>query len=879
MKVFASLLFLLFFCAATSAATKKKLPSENQLTTSGESGDSVRNIELIGHAHIDLAYRWRWNETVDRVIPQTFWGVIRMMDKIKGLTFAQSQSAIYEVIKKNDPFLFKEIKSRIADSTWSVVASQWCEPDEMLPCGESLIRQFVVANEFNQQYLISKPVNILWAPDAFSGHAATLPKIYKGCGIEYYVFMRSPPEDKRIFWWKSSDGSAILAYNIPDKYNATLTSDPLIKGVNNWAKISGYPDAMVLYGQGDHGGGPRDADMEDLKKLKANPLTPPVSYITPEKYFARLKSRTDKFPSYEGEMGLKAPKADVINELKNSSSNPADFQARLSRSYGSWRGTYTAHVSVKKLNRAAENMLITAEAFASIGSRLQGKPFHPRVDFREAWKVLLRNQFHDVLAGTIVGDANRDAEDDLRGVIREGKRLLNFGLENIGSRINTSKTDHPLVVYNPVSWRRTGMVNASIRFNRPVEHFNVTDTLGNQIAFRVDSMKNGMKNYNITLFAEDIPAFGYKVLSIHPNKEPAHANGMALSANSAENKYLKITWDNDGLTSLFDKSLSREILSGKANALQIFEEKASSSWGLFFTGKVIPTTSIKGAEIIENSPIRLVVQWIDATDESLFVRKMILEKESHEVKFSVLADWHDHDKMVKIAFPVAVNQGEACYEIPYGTIKRSLSDLDNPAQNWVDLSNDSGGVSLLNDGRYGFSINEGMIKMSLIRGPRDMDPRMDHGINKVSYALFPHKGDWINGGTVNKGTEFNRPLLAMQESQHRAEVNGWTPNIALPLQNSFYSTDQKNVQISAIKLLQGDWSPESIVIRLFETSGTDCLVKVKLPFKPTKITEANHIEIPLNHQPEINVGNNDFTFGIGKDQIRTFIVNGTDGIH
>jgi len=879
MKLYAALLILFFFSGVASAEPKKKIPSENQMATLGVFSDSVRNIELIGHAHIDLAYRWRWNETVDRVIPQTFWGMIRIMDKIKGLTFAQSQSAIYESIKKNDPFLFKEIKNRIADSTWSVVASQWCEPDEMMPGGESLIRQFVVANEFNLQYLISKPVNILWAPDAFSGHAATLPKIYKGCGIKYYVFMRAPPEDKRIFWWKSSDGSAILAYNIPDKYNATLTFDPLIKGINSWRKISGYRDAMVLYGQGDHGGGPRDADMEDLIKLKSNPLTPPISFITPEKYFARLISSANRFPTYQGEMGLKTPKATDFSELKKTSSNPADYQMQLSRSFGSWRGTYTAHVSVKKLNRDAENMLITAEAFASIGSRLQGKPFHPRVDFREAWKVLLRNQFHDVLAGTIVGDANRDSEEDLRGVIKEGGRLLNCGLEDIGSRINTSNTENPLVIYNPVSWNRTGMVRASIRFNRPMEHFNVTDAAGDQIPFYVDSVRNGMKNYNITLFARDIPALGYKVFSIHSNNESPSAKGLALSANSAENKYLKITWNNDGLTSLFDKSLSREMLSGTANALQVFEEKPSSSWGLFFTGKVIPTTCIQGAKIMEDSPLRLVVQWIDATEESQFVRKMILEKESHEVKFSVLADWHDHDKLVKIAFPVAIDKGTACYEIPYGTIQRALSDLDNPAQNWVDLSNDSDGVSLLNNGRYGFSINEGMIKMSLIRGPRDMDPRMDHGLNEVSYALFAHKGDWRMGETVNKGAEFNRPLLALQESQHRGEVNGWTQNIALPLQDSFYSTDQKNVQISAIKLLQGDWSPESVVVRLFETSGADCLVKVKLPFKPAKITEANHIEIPLDQQPEITVGNSDFTFRIGKDQIRTFIVNSTEGIH
>ena len=379
------------------------------------------------------------------------------------------------------------------------------------------------------------------------------------------------------------------------------------------------------------------------------------------------------------------------------------------------------------------------------------------------------------------------------------------------------------------------------------------------------------------MLAGDIPAVGYKVFSVHPDIVGKAVKGMALSANSAENKYFRITWDKEGVTSIFDKTLLKEVLSGKGNTLQLLEEEPSSSWGLFFTGKKIPITRLKGAEMIENGPVRLVVQWRDATEESLFVRKIILEKESPVVKFSILTDWHDHDKLLKVAFPLKVELEKGSHEIPYGNIERPLSDLDNPAQNWVDLSNGTWGVSLLNNGRYGFSINERMIQMSVIRGPRDMNPRMDHGIQEVNYALVAHAGNWREAEIVNRAYEFNRPLIALQESKHVSEVSGWTRSISLPIQHFFYSTDQKNVIISAIKVLQGDWSPASIVIRLFETNGKECQVSVKLPFKPSTIVEANHIEIPLALQPKIERRDGGFSFRIGKDQIRTFILNGVSG--
>lgn len=173
---------------------------------------------MVGNAHIDLSYRWRWNETLDRVGPDTFEGVLRMMKKVPALAYAQSQMVLYESIQGTRPWLFERIKERIAGGRWSVVSGQWAEPDAILPGGESFIRQFLIGMEYARKYLGIEKVDIAWVPDSFCGQALTLPMIYGGCGTKYYVFGRGAPQGKRIFWWVSPDGSGLLAYNIPIGY-------------------------------------------------------------------------------------------------------------------------------------------------------------------------------------------------------------------------------------------------------------------------------------------------------------------------------------------------------------------------------------------------------------------------------------------------------------------------------------------------------------------------------------------------------------------------------------------------------------------------------------------------------------------------------------
>ena len=93
-------------------------------------------LYLVGHAHIDLGYRWRWNETVHRIARDTFAGVLRMMESVPDFTFVQSQLALYEAMKVHYPEILGQIRQRIAEGRW-IVADGWCEYDHTMPGGES----------------------------------------------------------------------------------------------------------------------------------------------------------------------------------------------------------------------------------------------------------------------------------------------------------------------------------------------------------------------------------------------------------------------------------------------------------------------------------------------------------------------------------------------------------------------------------------------------------------------------------------------------------------------------------------------------------------------------------------------------------------------
>jgi alpha-mannosidase len=220
---------------------------------------------LVGHAHIDLSWLWRWEETVADIARYTFKGTLAQMDKLPGLTFAQSQAAIYDAIEKDQPELFAAIARKIKEGTWVPVGGMWVEPDANMPDGEALARQFL----YGKRYFLDKfgvDVKVGWNPDTF-GHNWQMPQILRRAGLDDYVFGRCAPapDPTHFFWWEGMDGSRVLGYVPAGWYNVSL-QDGTRKILEAARKNTDAKDFLLLYGAGDHGGGPRDVDLAAIAK-------------------------------------------------------------------------------------------------------------------------------------------------------------------------------------------------------------------------------------------------------------------------------------------------------------------------------------------------------------------------------------------------------------------------------------------------------------------------------------------------------------------------------------------------------------------------------------------------------------------------------------
>ncbi len=807
--------------------------------------NQVKEIHVIGHAHMDPVYRWRWNEIINRELNKTFTDVLGVLDDYPDLHFVQSYLLYYETIQNNFPELFASINKSIEQNRWSVVGGQWVEADETLSSGESLIRQFLVARDYYSKNLKIDDVNIAWSPDVFTGHPVTLPKIYAGCGVQNYVFSRSEPEGKKVFWWESKDGSKILAYKIPGHYIPTYRQLP--EYIDTWVKTADYDKPLITIGKGDHGGGPGPGDIYALEKL-AQDHDLKFVHTSPEKYFTELHQSGQQWPVQNNEFGYAPEKS-------------------------GWKGCYSSQARIKKYNRHFENQLLTAEKFSALGTLHKGKPFYPREDLSAAWKILLFNQFHDIIPGTLTGLGVNDAYKDYQKLEIISSELILNSLENIGNRINTQIEGIPLVIYNPHSWPVSQSVDAEITFVKRAASFDVLDTEGKSVHYTLTKKSEDGLICEVSIDARDIPPLGYKVLEVVEKEPDIEKTDLIAGDNEVENNYYRIRWDEKGISSLYSKKLNQEMLEDHGNTLQLLEDHGNS-WSLDLTGEEFHAQTLTKPEIIYSSPIKTVVRWEDYYQSSRFVRYMTLRADCEQIDFEMEVDWHGHDQLLRVVFPTSVKQGEAYYDQPYGYVKRSGTSIESPGQKWIDYSNQAFGISLLNNGKYGFTINNGVMTMSVVRGARDMDPRMDEGKHSFKYALIAHSSGWRDADIPLKAWQFNQPLIAKQEIRHRGNISGWKySELSFPLEKSFFGINSDHVIISCLKVKQDAYNPYDIVLRIVETEGEDEEVTVKLPYKPGSVIECDHLERPIESNNIISIEENQFSFNIQHDQIRTFLVS------
>jgi alpha-mannosidase len=770
---------------------------------------------LVGHAHIDLSWLWRWEESVHDVAVNTFLGTLAQMEKMPGLTFAQSQPAVYEAIEKAYPELFAAIREKIKEGTWVPVGGMWAEPDLNMPDGEALARQLL----YGKRYFLDKfgvDVRVGWNPDSF-GHNWQLPQILNKAGIPYYVFGRCAPENTPAFFWQGQNGERVLCYVPQGWYNVAL-QDGIRDVILGAGKVSPLKDFLILYGAGDHGGGPRDSDLESIRRFKDDPTHPRLEFAVPETFFKGIETLAPALPTVARELNFTFP------------------------------ACYTTQAETKKNNRRLEGLLITAEKFSTIAVASGWRDYYPERDLDEAWKLVLRNQFHDILDGSSIGPVY-DEVGRFYGEARDrGLRALDFSLETISAAVDTRGEGVPLLVYNPLAWDRTDVVTVDWP-SAGAAPVRILDSRGMEVPSQVVSGTDEQNRpaLRLVFIAGNIPSLGYKLFRLIPKDGSAGAGRKSTPAGAApaasrsglENEFFKIVLDpkTGWMTSLYDKTAGREVLRAPANLQAIADEPESmSAWELGLKEQ-IGTVGETGAriEVLEKGPVRAVVRVSAPFRRSHFTQDIILYRGIPRVDLNLRLDWQERNVMIKSAFPLNLKAAAAMFEIPYGAISRPTDGTEVPALRWLDVGDASGeyGVGILNDCKYGFDVKDNVARVSVVHGATYPDPEADRGVQEMVISLYPHSGTWKKAGTLRKGYELNNPLFPRTVPVHPG---------ALPDETAFIRVGPENVILAALKKETGYFNNE-LIVRLYEAHGEKTQARLELPWS-VEAAEADLIERP-----------------------------------
>jgi len=812
------------------------------------------HVTLIGNAHIDIAWLWRIAETV-MVARNTYETVIKNMAEYPELHYAQSQAVTYRWIEQKYPGLFSEIQKKVKEGRWEIVGGMWVEPDCNLIAGESWVRQILFGkNYFKNKFGVD--VTIGWNPDSF-GYNWNMPQIYKKSGIDAFITQKLWWNDTTVFphfmfWWQGADDTKIFTYLPPLSYDSDLKMKDVITGITRYQLTTGLKNSLILFGMGDHGGGPNREILNRVKDYSTLKITP--TYIHGK--------ASDFLSSF----------------LKDTKSNLPVWNDELYLEYH--QGTFTTQAAIKKNNRRSESMMSAAEKIASMASLL-GNPY-PVERLSDAWKIILTNQFHDILPGSSITPVYRDAIEQHQKAQKIITAVQNTALDAMLAQINTSKVEGiPIVVFNTLSWERKDV--ATINNPYPTEEkVKIVDDTGAEVPCEVEKDEDPGAS-KITFIAEKIPSLGYRVYSVTRGEPSQITTELKSDNNAIENAYYHIEIDqNSGnIKSIFDKKLKREFVApGKqANILWVYEDRPQDwdAWNIGYTGRGWELNEADAIELVGISPVKAVFQVkksflgfskdrYSPTEDfpsSFFTQYIILYRGLDRIDIKTEADWWEDHLSLKAVFPVDVISEKATFEIPFAAIKRTTrfeslwekARYEVPALKWADLSDGKVGISLLNDSKYGYDVHGNIMKLSLLRSPTWPDPMADRGKHVFTYSLYTHKGDFNDADTVKRGYELNTPLITMQTEKH----DGPQPSTA-----SFCSLDGKGVILDTVKKAE---SGNALVFRLYESNGM--LAKIALIFfkTPKKIIETNLLE---NDIKELPVTGNRLDLDFKKFEIRTF---------
>lgn len=772
---------------AARAALKPALEAVN--------GSTAPVFYAIGNAHLDLAWLWPMAET-HRKTSRTFAQQLRLIEQYPEYKYLQSQPAAYEMCREHYPELFERIVEASKQGQWIAEGAMWVEPDTNMTSGESLVRQVVHGKRYFKDVFGVDSV-VLWLPDTF-GYSAALPQILNQTGVKYLVTQKifwSYNEGDRFpyhyFTWQGADGSEIDSF-LPTSY--TYPTDPKTI-VETWKQRVQKRDLdafLLPYGYGDGGGGPTRDHIEYLRREVDLEGMPKVKSAGPVEFFEDMEAQGGPKHTYVGELYFSAH-----------------------------RGVYTSQAAIKRGNRKSELALREAEMWGSL-ALVKGAEY-PLARMDAAWKKLLLNQFHDILPGSSIARVYEDARRDHRWIIDEAEAVRDIALKNL--------TDGDgVTVFNSLSFERRGLVKL------PAEYIYgaVTDD-GRKIA--TQPLLSLKKEDAGVLALVTVPACG--AISLRPEKVQVSGKAAmaALKDGGAviENAVVRAELNDHGeVVSFVDKRSGRQFAAGPMNHLLMYKDvpRLFDAWDIdsnYILQPVDIDAPVK-LTVKEAGPLRAVLHLSRKVLNSSFEQDIVLEAGSRRLDFVTDVEWRELHRLLKVEFPVTVQAAEGINEIQFGYMKRPthrsrLYDSDRFEvcnQRYSALCDENHGAAVLNDCKYGISMNGNALQLTLLRAGASPEMRADNGSHHFTYAFTAWEGSFMDSPVVREAYDLNVPMVV---------ANGACEGF------SAFAVDAPNVFIDTVKPAE-DGSGD-LILRLYEAkrAATRCRLTLNVPFSRVRVCD------------------------------------------
>ena len=821
--------------------------------------DAAKEYKLIlaGHAHIDMDWMWSYHETVALTL-STFRTVLNLMNQYPEFCFSQSQASVYKMVEEYDPDMMAEIQARIREGRWEVTASAWVECDKNMPSTESLLRhiQYTKAYLSETWGLDPDSLEVDFSPDTF-GHSAFIPEIDAFGGVKYMYHCRALDGEPSLYRWKAPSGKETLVYREQYWYNSGIVPKIGLGLIDISRTCGGFKTGLIVYGVGDHGGGPTRRDIENAIEMQSWPVWPTVKFGTLREFYQEAESVREKLPLIDRELNFV------------------------------FAGCYTTQTRIKRANRKAEAILADAEKWLAFSGAQFRKDKHA-----EAWQNVLYTHFHDILTGSCVQDSRENAMGQFSKAFAYAHTQFRKGVEKIAASIDTSSipldSDIALTqsegaggaynmgpnlciqrpdglgfnigfnngvpnpergcgktrifhIFNPVTTARRCVTEITVwDWVGDMRRIRFTDTKGNTLRHQL--VDNRLQwywdhRYIRILVEAEVPAMGYTTVIMEEAqateykvyRQPELRSEYPFDNMVLENEFIRAEFHRASgcLISLRNKETGEEFIrEGSSAGLNVvtMERRTNNAWKIGRYLNVEPLT--QPVSIVDQTSGCLQNGFTAEYHWGMSKMKVtpMLNAGEKALRFCIEAEWNevtgpDTAPLLIFGVPQSFETDRYLCDVPGGAIYRKPQNMDMPCLQFCAAIRDNGSaLALIPDSKYGYRADGKNLAVSLINTSNNPDPFPDRGLHTINIAVAVSKDD--ARVLEDTATGLNHPTYFMSNNSHSG---------TLPMEQSYMDFSAASTILSAVVPTE---DANTIHVRYYENGGKADTLTLQLHKNP-----------------------------------------------